>query len=407
MGRVRTGNRQLIRELNTNLVLNTIRQSSPVCQAEIMRGTRLSAGTVTSIVKELKDRDLVCEIGPGQSSIGRKPRLLEFNAEARVVISAAFFADETHVGILDLDGNLKKQVEFTTRPRSGPEVLFSNFCRQAGCLLADTGIPRDKLLGVGVGFEGIVDHDSGKLLLSTRFGWRDVEVKDEIERRFGTRTVVNHEGAAMALGEYRYGAGQAHEDMVCIDVDAGIGSVEISHGRIRAGRHNMAGEIGHTLVVQGGQICKCGKRGCLETVASGWAIVSTVRDGIRGGIKSTVSDEVHSASVRVATRAVFRAAREGDDLALTVIRDAGRYLGLAIAAVVNYVDPELIVLTGCVADQSDGMLLQLAREYAMPHVVDSRAGAVEIEQGVLGQDAVLIGAATFVYEEAFKLPVSY
>lgn len=405
MSRIRTGNRQLIRELNTNLVINQIRQSDPVSQADIMKRTRLSAGTVTSIVKELKDREFVQDIGPGESSIGRKPTLLRFNAQARYVIGAAFFADQTHLAILDLGGNIKKQVEFPTKPKSGPDVLFAEFCQQANRLVADTGVPRERLLGIGVGFEGIVDHVTGQLLLSTRFGWRNVPVKEEIERNFGIKTVVNSEGAAMALGEYRYGAGKEHDDMVCIDVDAGIGSVEISQGRIRSGRHNMAGEIGHTLVVQNGQVCKCGRRGCLETVVSGWAIVSTVIAKLREGVKSIVSDDVHSASMRVATAAVLRAAREGDDLAVSVISDAGRYLGLAIAAVVNYVDPELIVLVGCVADQSDGMLLELAREYATPHVVDGRA--IEIEQGILGQNAVLIGAATFVYEEAFKLPVNY
>ena len=249
MSRIRTGNRQLIRELNTNLVINQIRQSDPVSQADIMKRTRLSAGTVTSIVKELKDREFVQDIGPGESSIGRKPTLLRFNAQARYVIGAAFFADQTHLAILDLGGNIKKQVEFPTKPKSGPDVLFAEFCQQANRLVADTGVPRERLLGIGVGFEGIVDHVTGQLLLSTRFGWRNVPVKEEIERNFGIKTVVNSEGAAMAL---------VAEGVDLLDISGGLCGAappewdQVSQGYFVPMASEIQAAVGVPIVVAGG-----------------------------------------------------------------------------------------------------------------------------------------------------------
>ena len=396
-----------MREMNTRLLLNVIRDDGLVSHSDIRRKTRLSAGAVTSIVKELKDRNLIKEAGPGISSKGRKPTLLQFNPEARYVISSSIFADETRISVMDLGSNVKKQIKFRTEVEEGPDAVFATFTQQTQRLIEDVKIPREKFLGVGIGFEGVIDSKSGSLVLSSHFGWRNVPIKEKIEAGLGISTFVDSEGAAMALGEYRYGAGREHDNVVVMVVDAGIGGIEIFQGRVRKGSHNMAGEVGHTRMVPDGEPCRCGKTGCLETIAAGWAIVQRVREAIKRGENSRISDEIHSPSTRLAVGAVFQAGREGDELAGEVIRQTGEYLGKAVAAIINYADPEVVILSGCVADEGQEMLLGIVRRSAAENVLDNETRTIQIEQGTLGRSAVLIGAASLVCEEAFKLPISF
>ena len=140
MTTIRTGNRQLMRELNMSLVFKVIRESEYVSHADIKNKTRLSAGTVTSIIQEFKEQNFLKDVGPGESTIGRRPTLLKFNSEARYVISAAFVADETALAILDLAGNILSRVSFSTGSEDGPKAVFNKFARRANKLLKDMNI---------------------------------------------------------------------------------------------------------------------------------------------------------------------------------------------------------------------------------------------------------------------------
>ena len=401
----RTGNRRLMQELNTSLVLNLIRQAECTSQVEIQNKTSLSAGIISRITKELKQKGFIETVGPGSSISGRKPVMMRFNPKAGYVISAAVFSDTVNIAILDLTGNIKNRVDFPTEPENGSPSVFSRLAHEAENLIRNSGIEKEKILGVGVAFEGSIDTGRGRLIYSASFDWRNVGIKGAIEEILQIPVYVISEGAAMALGEYRCGAGRDCEDIVCVDIDAGIGSVALMSGKIRYGHRNMAGEIGHTLMVENGEICRCGKTGCLETVASGWGILSKIRKEMESGTKSNISNQIHSESTRVAMLALFEAAKNGDELAGRVVDQAAKYLGKAIAWVINYSDPELVILSGCVTDEGGEMLLDLIKHYTKIHVVDGELNPVKVESGELGELSVIIGAATLVYEKVFKLPI--
>ncbi len=394
-----------MRELNTNLILNLVRESRGVSQVDITNKTRLSSGTVTHIIRELKNRNFVKETGQRESPAGRKPTLLEFNPEAGYIVGASFFADETYLGILDLSGNIRHEERFATGAEKGPRPVFKKFSEHVRRLIARAGVHPNHILGIGVGFEGIVDPDKGQLVLSSRFGWRNVPVKDFIEQELGIRTYLESDGGTMVLGEYHYGVGKGARDLIAVDVDAGIGIMAVLEGKIRRGRHHMFGEIGHTLMVPDGPVCGCGKKGCLEAVASGTAILNRIRTALREKPKSLITEAVFSPSTPEALRAVFDAAEQGDALALETVRQAGTYLGLAVAGVINLLDPELVVLTGSVIWESKGLVLNRIKEMVKEHVLDSQYRLTRIEQGSLGIQASLIGAATLVYEDIFKVPL--
>jgi len=395
-----------MRESNRNLVLNLIREKEPISQVEIAGDTHLSNATVTNIIKELNKQNFIEKVGEGKSNGGRRPTLLCFNPDVHYVIGVEFFADEMNVAVLNLAASIKKRIKVPTEPEKGYEAVFKKFARVAEGLLKELEIDKKNVMGVGVSFEGVVEHNKGELILSSRFGWRNVPIKEHIEKEFGIDTFVGADGETMLLGEHWHGVGKGAGDVVLIDVDAGVGSVAISGGRMYRGVNGMAGEIGHTLAVLNGPECKCGKRGCLETVASGSAILSKFRQGLEEGRESTISHNImNSPSTRVAVKAVFDAAREGDEFALNVVNRSGYYLGMATAAVINYADPELIILTGCVIQESQGMILKIIRDITREQVVDAESRKIRIEEGSLGENAALIGAAILVYRDIFRLPL--
>ena len=401
---MRTANRELMREWNTKVMLNLIRERKAISQVEISKKTGLSAGTVANITGELRKRGFIKNVAQGKSHGGRRPITFCFNSKAMYVISVALLGAETEIAILDMDGNIQEKVSYPTRHERGEEVVFKNLTRQAKLLLSQLSIPKDKVIALCVSVEGIVDADTGSLLFSSHFGWRDVPVKSILGKLLSLRTFVEEDKRAMALGEYCFGIGKKASNMVCIDIGAGIGAGLISNGQIHHGIHQMEGEIGHTLVLPDGPLCQCGKRGCLELVASGSAILRRARESLKKGEKTSISKRTIQLPDREAIRIIFQAAEKGDSLASMILQDAGHYLGLAIAAVVNYADPELVVLTGYVAEEDPGVLLKILRNIYEKEVFGKELRKVKIVKGKLGEDAVLVGAASLAYQDMFSLP---
>lgn len=392
-----------MREVNMNLVVGLLRRCDAISQIELLKQTGLSAGTVFSIVKELRDRGFLDEIGPGQSVTGRKPVLLRFNPQARLVVAIELTSAQTRVALVDLAGRILMKTQRPTQSNVDPQKAIEQVGAEAMALTARAEVPREKLLGVGVSVEGIIDADCQRLVLAANLGWRDVPVKSLLESALGVPVVMNNGGGA--IGEYLLGPGKGSQMALCVEVDSGVGAMPFLNGRMLRGVHGMAGEIGHNLAVPDGEFCSCGRRGCLETVVSAGAIVAQAVQVRRREPNSRIPAKLSSLPKAEAIRRIAEAAATGDTEAKTIFDHAGRHLGIAVAGLVNFLDPELVILTGMVAYQSGGLLLDIVRTVAAEHMLQNGSRSVRIEQGTLGDDASLIGAAATVSEQAFRIPV--
>ena len=404
-GAVRTGNRRLMRELNTNLVVQAIRRHQPISQVDIARCTRLSAGTVTNIVKTLRSSDLVSEAGPADSRVGRPRTLLRLNRTSRYAVGVQLSAEETRLALVDLEAHVRARSDHPTDGRDDPARAMQVLAGHIRALLASAGVPESRVLGVGLGVDGVVDVDRGVLRYSAHFAWRDAPLRRLLEDQTGLSVTVDGTGPCMAFGEYAYGAGRDADSLLCIDIDAGIGAVAIVRGRIVRGASHMAGEIGHSPAVPDGARCRCGRCGCLETVASGTAIVARVRRRLSAGQASTLSGHDLSGPTREVIGTVFEAAGQGDPLAREVVDEATRYLGMAVAQLVSFADPETVILTGFVTHESGGRLRDAIDAYVSEHVLSGRTRSVPIRDGSLGEDAAVIGAGAVVTENAYRLHI--
>lgn len=401
---MRTANRDLMKEWNKKLVLNLIREKELISQVEIFKKSGISAGTVANITRELRSQGFIENIGRGESNGGRKPILFRFNPRARYVISAAFFAMETRVAILDLGGNILQKAAYPTRPDRGKEYVFDEFRQRVESLLLQLSIPKEKVIALGASFEGAVNADTGSLRFSAHFRWRDTPVKRILEESLGLMTFVENESRAMAIAECWFGVGKKINNMVLVTIESGTGAAIIFNGQIYRGANQMEGEIGHILTVPNGPLCRCGKRGCLEAVASGSAIFRKAVESVPKGVKTIIPKGINHLPERKVIKIIFQSADEGDKLSRQILQSASRYLGQALANVVNYADPQMIVLTGYVVEEDPGILLRGIKKEFQKAVLGRGMREVKIVKGELGEDAVLIGGATLVYQDMFSLP---
>lgn len=246
---------------------------------------------------------------------------------------------------------------------------------------------------VGVGAAGLVDVRTGVLLSSPNLAWRDVPLLERLASTFGLPVTVDNDATAAAWAEARLGASRGARDSLFVGVGTGIGGGIVMDGRLLRGAHGFAGEIGHFIVDPTGPVCGCGNRGCWEQVASGLAISRSAALAVTDHPASLVARLASGDPQRASGELVTRAAREGDEIAITILFEIGRRLGEGLAGLVNILDPEVVVVGGGAAESGD-LLLDPARE-ACRAAVEGRdqRPAVPILPAELGNDAGAIGAA--------------
>ncbi len=213
-------------------------------------------------------------------------------------------------------------------------------------ILREARLRKGNLLGIGVGIPGPVNTERGEVPWSPNLGgWEGILLRQILTRRFSVPVFLDNDANAAGYGEKKFGAGKNTRDFVYMTVSTGIGGGLVLGGRIHRGASFCGGEIGHIPVVPDGNRCKCGKRGCLEAYASGTAIAKMAQSQLASGRKSRLVRMAGSVK-RVTGETVTQAAFRGDKLSLEILREAGRYLGIGLATVMNILNPEMIVLGG-------------------------------------------------------------
>lgn len=276
---------------NKQLVLAIARENGLISQVDIIRKSGLSAGTVVNITRQLRKDNFLQPVGQGKSIGGRRPNILKFNTSVKYIISALCLYKETQIAIVDLAGVIIEKVSFATMPEMGPEAFMQQFKHHLERLLASKSIAMNRVMSLVVSLEGMVDAQNGVLIDCVRLGWHNVPFKDYFKTQFAVDVYIENESRTAALGEFVLGAGKPVNNLVYMVLGAGIGASIIHQGHIYHGPHQMEGEIGHTVKDQSGPVCKCGKRGCLEALASGPAAVASVREAAPEALTGKTEEE--------------------------------------------------------------------------------------------------------------------
>ena len=373
-------------------VVAVLAEAGAVSRAELARRAALAPSTVSAVVGELADAGLVVEPAqvdpPSRSAIGRPPVLVALHRAAGVAVGIDF--GKRHLGVALAD--LAHSVLAERRREVDADLPAADSIAIAGQLveevLSEAGATREEVVGVGMGLPGPVHRVTGELGDSTILpGWVGVRAAEEMRAALGLPVEVGNDANLGALSEWMWGAGRGADDMAYLKVATGIGAGLIIGGHPFLGAGGTAGEIGHTVIDPSGSICRCGNRGCLETVAGAPAVLGALREAYGEGLGLS--------------EAIARA-RAGDVGCQRAIADAGHAIGLAVATLCNLFNPRRIVVGRDLGAAGD-VLLGPLRESLRRGAIRSAAEDVEVVEGALGDRAEVLGAVALVLRRGADL----
>ncbi|WP_460347624.1 ROK family transcriptional regulator [Actinoallomurus acanthiterrae] len=379
-----------LREVGRLRVLQALFDTDSTSRSELVQVTGLSRATVSSLVADLLAADLVEESEPdGQTRpTGRPAQSLTLRAPAAYAIGADIGHQHVRVALCDLNGTpIWNDTVVTDVDRAPGETLdlTADLVQRA---LRERNIGQERVLGLGVDIAAPVRVPSGVLEAHGIMpGWVGVQPGAELQRRTGLPTRLANDANAGALAEREYGAGRNVDDMIYIRLSAGIGAGIISGGQPLHGTGGLAGEIGHIRSTPDGRVCRCGNRGCLETVASPVAIARLLENS--WGYPVAVSD-------------LLPLIKAGDRGAVHALQDAAEEIGRVLANLVTMLNPELIVVGGDLARAGERLIEPITRAIRR-YALAPAAEAVQITSGQLGDHAEVLGAAGMVLADAPRL----
>jgi glucokinase-like ROK family protein len=383
-------------------VLDYVRRHGPCTRAELVHATGLNRSLVAQRLAALADQGLVAEGGVGPSTGGRAPRTLRFRADAGHVLAADVGATSVDVAVADLAGGILAHEAERADVAAGPEAVLGRVDALLDECLARVDAP-GPLLGLGVGVPGPVEFHAGRPISPPIMpGWDGYDVPGRFARR-GVPVWVDNDVNVMALGELTVGLGTGREHFVFVKIGTGIGAGIVLRGELHRGADGCAGDIGHVQVAVRGRddvICRCGNVNCLEALAGGAALArdaeAAALDG-RSPFLRTRLDE--NGAVDAAD--VTLGASHGDATSVELLANAGRYVGQAVATIVNVFNPSLVVLGGGVTGAGDGLLATI-RETVYRRSLPLSTRNLVVQRSVLGERAGVVGAATMVANELFS-----
>jgi glucokinase-like ROK family protein len=401
--RFQTGDHTLVRQMNLSVILHHLLERAPVSRATLAEMTKLNKATVSSLVRELIEYQIVREIGIESAGMGRPGVLLELNPGAGCIVSAEIGVDFISVILTNFAVEMKWQHREQTHPGMGQPAIMSRALSLMGEAI-ERGREAGSVFGLALGVPGLVDQANGTLLFAPNLGWRDVPLGSMLREAFKIPVFVNNEANMAALGEHYFGAAQEHEEVLYISAGVGLGGGIVRNGRLVGGRMGFAGEFGHMTMDPDGELCNCGNRGCWETLVSQSALFRHVRLGIAGdGQFSVLSKMVKGDLNQLSVPIVVEAARAGDAIARRALDEVGRYLGSGIASLVNALNPELVVFGGILSVAGE-FLLPIVEEELRRRTLYWPGHAVEVVLARHGLDACVLGGVATVYQAVLTQP---
>jgi len=364
-----------LRGANLDRVLAAALDSpGPFTRAELIAATGLSAPTVGSLATDLIRLDLLHDLGTGPSRGGRRPSLMEFNARYGFAAGVDIGPTRTRLAIADLRHERLAHRIVSTPTSLKPRQVLEHIASEVHTLMLETGVPRDRLLAVGAGAPGVVDEDTGVVVVAPNLaGWHDIPMREILENAFDSPVLVENDVNLAILGEHWRGAARGHDTCAFIFVGTGIGAAVLIDGQLHRGHHFMAGEIG--FMCMGPQFVDAdfGEHGCLETVAGLHALAAKVPKAAEEDPATWISN-------------VADAAERGDMEARAAVLETARFIGIAAANVAAVVDPSIIVLGGALFAQAPRLVA------AVSAVVQSVSRApVTVVLSALDKEAPLWG----------------
>ncbi|RWY51086.1 ROK family protein [Mucilaginibacter gilvus] len=356
-----------------------------------------SIPSITKAINELIKEGFVVEEGYAPSSGGRRPLMYNINAKAMYILAVAMDQLSARLQLIDLQNNPVAEMATVDIKLLNNEEALPTLINSLNDYIAESGIPKNKIAGIGIGMPGFINAVEG--INYTYLDAGGQSLSDYISQKTGVATYIDNDSSLIALAEQKFGIAKTQQEVMVINLGWGIGLGMIIDGKIFRGYNGFAGELSHIPLSDDGALCTCGKRGCLEAEASMLVVAEKAEEGIKNG--RVTSLKTTQGNFKLMGDALMDAANQGDQFALELLSDAGYKIGKALAILIHIMNPANIVLSGRGAKVGKILLApiqQALHKYCIPRL----ASGTELLISSLGFDAELIGAAVLVMENFDK-----
>lgn len=391
-------NVELKKIFQKNSIIEYLYRLGPTSNPEIARFTKMSSPTITKLIQELLDLDIIHDMGIGESIGGRKPNLYGINPNARYIIGIDVDCRMVKMGVFNLANEAVSEIITYFGNVKDKNLMFEELFRRLDGLLEESQLDKNKFLGIGVSIPGLINSKNGQTYLDIRIN--DQTLEELFNERYGLPTVIDSDSRVMAIGEQAFGYAKNKKDVLCLNICDGVGLGMILNGIVYRGKSGLAGEFGHINVVKDGNLCTCGKYGCLETVASGTALIEQAQSGIKKGQESIIKELVNNDLDEIHVSDIIEAVNKGDLFAIEIINKLGHFLGEALASLVHIFNPEMIIIGGKVALAGDYLINPIhntLNKYTISHIKKD----TEVVNSLLQDKVKLLGSVAMVMNEVF------
>lgn len=356
-----------------------------------------SIPSIAKAINELIKEGFVVEQGYAPSSGGRRPLMYAINANAMFILAVAMDQLSARIQMLDLNNSPIADMATVELKLHNNDEALSQLINQLNKYIAETGVAKDKIAGIGIGMPGFINAIEG--INYTYLDAGGESLSKYIERATGITTYIDNDSSLIALAEQKFGIARSQQEVMVINLGWGIGLGMIIDGKIFRGYNGFAGELSHIPLSDDGELCVCGKRGCLEAEASMLVVAKKAEEGIKKG--RVTSLQMQDGQSKLIGDALMEAANQGDQFAIELLTEAGYKIGKALAILIHIMNPANIVLSGRGAKVGKILMApiqQALHKYCIPRL----SSGTELLISSLGFDAELIGAAVLVMENFDK-----
>lgn len=357
--------------------------------ADLGKELNFSVPTVTKMVGELIEDGIVMDFGKMETPGGRRPNIYGLNQSSGYFIGVDISQKRVHIGLINFKGDLIDEQMDISFEEAHPHERFERLCEIIEDFMSHTVVPRDKILSIGINISGRVNPQTGH---SYSFFYFDERPLTEMfEEKLGIDVSIDNDSRAMAYGEYIKGRVQAEKNILYVNVGWGLGLGIIVNGQLYYGKSGFSGEFGHITAFENEILCHCGKKGCLETEASGSALYRKFLEKLHNGQSSLLTQQKENED-EITLNDIIDVALQEDILAIELIEEVGNTLGKHVAGLINLFNPELVIIGGTLANAGDYLILPLRsaiKKYSLNLV--NKDSSIKVSK--LGDKAGLLGAS--------------
>lgn len=391
--------RDLVREINQFHILNAIRIAGAISRVEIARITGQSRATVTNITARLIVENLIYEKETeDRSRRGRKRVLLALNPDAAYVVGVKLSAYRISCAVTDIQADVKSSVNMPVRTSERPVKFVADLIEEGirHCI-SEARIDLSQVSGIGLGIPGFVDSRSGVCFWTPLYQKGDVPLKDLIQKRFQIETLIENDTNTVTLAHQWFGEGKGIDNFLVVTIEDGVGMGIVVNGQLYRGARGIAAEFGHVVVDPNGRDCRCGKKGCIEAYASNFSILDEAQAAIDKG-------EWHHEHVPdLRFEEVVTAAQSGERILQNIFTNAGTFLGMGLAGLIQIFNPTKIIISG-EGVRAGNLMFQSLRRTIRLHTNPALYDASEIVIQKWRDTDWARGAASLVLQELYKSP---